>query len=79
MKTTLFLASIAVLATAISTPLQAGDRGSHPQPERQHVTVKQTSDGLATTACKRLSIARLQMHRAMAGGTSLTPLRTVRS
>lgn len=47
MKTTLFLASIAVLATAISTPLQAGDRGSHPQPERQHVTVKQTSDGLA--------------------------------
>ena len=46
MKPTTFLASIAMLAAAISTPLLAGDRENEPQRDRQHATEMRAADGI---------------------------------
>lgn len=40
-----FLATITLLASALSTPLWAGDREHDPQRDRQHATDKRTTDG----------------------------------
>ena len=45
MKSIAILASIAVMATAISTPLVAGDRKNDAQRDRQQVTDKRTKVG----------------------------------
>ena len=45
MKSIALLASIAVLATAVSTPLLAGDRKNATQRDRLQVTDKRTKDG----------------------------------
>ena len=44
MKTTTLLASIAILAAAISTPLLAADREHNPQRDRQHVSEQRAAD-----------------------------------
>ena len=44
MKSIALLASIAVLATAVSTPLTARDRKNDTQRDRQQVTDKRTKD-----------------------------------
>ena len=45
MKTTTFLASMALMAAAISTPLLAADRENNPQRDRQHASDQRTADG----------------------------------
>jgi len=45
MKTTPLLASIAMLAAALSTPLLAADREHNPQRDRQHTSQKRTAGG----------------------------------
>ena len=46
MKSTTFLASLGILAAAISTPLLACDQEHGSQRERRHVTDKRTADGV---------------------------------
>ncbi len=45
MQPTALLASIALLAAAISTPLLAGDRKHNREPARQHATENRSSEG----------------------------------
>ena len=45
MKSTTLLASLAILAAAISNPLEARDREHDSQPDRQYVTDKRAKDG----------------------------------
>lgn len=45
MKSTTLLASLAILAATISTPLVAGDREHGSDPARQHVTKIRTTNG----------------------------------
>ena len=45
MKTTPLLASIALLAAALSTPLLAADREHNPQRDRQHTSEKRAAGG----------------------------------
>ncbi len=45
MKSPIFLASLGILAAAISTPLVACDHEQGAQRERRHVTDKRTVDG----------------------------------
>ena len=78
MKSTTLLASLAMVAAAISTPLVARDREHDSQRDRQYVTDKRAKDGF-DHGMQRSAIVRLPTRQAMGGVISRTPQHAARS